>query len=49
MSTNTEDQLEFDLGEGEEETEVSLGTKRPQKMWAVKNSPRILSLRTGMS
>ena len=25
MSTNTEDQLEFDLGEGEEETEVSLG------------------------
>jgi len=24
MSTNTEDQLEFDLGEGEEETEVSL-------------------------
>jgi len=31
MSTNTEDQLEFDLGEGEEETEVSLGEAEGQE------------------
>jgi len=31
MSTNTDDQLEFDLGEGEEETEVSLGEAEGQE------------------